>query len=60
MIPKFRAWDEELKLMLDVFLIDFKKRGIVGEHWGFGETNFISFDDIELMQSTGLKDKNGE
>ena len=60
MIPKFRAWDEELKLMLDVPLIDFKKRGIVGEHWGFGETNFISFDDIELMQSTGLKDKNGK
>ncbi len=59
MISKFRAWNEELKLMLDVPLIDFKKRGIVGEHWGFGETNFISFDDIELMQSTGLKDKNG-
>ena len=60
MIPKFRAWDEELKLMLDVPLIDFKKRGVVGEHWGFGETNFLSFDDIELMQSTGLKDKNGK
>lgn len=60
MIPKYRAWNEELKLMLDVPLIDFKKRGVVGEHWGFGETNFISFDDIELMQSTGLKDKNGK
>ena len=40
MIPKFRAWDKELKLMLDVPLIDFKKRGVVGEHWRFGETNF--------------------
>ena len=60
MIPKFRAWDEELKLMLDVSLIDLKKRGVVGEHWGFGETNFLSFDDIELMQSTGLKDDLGE
>ena len=57
---KFRAWDKELKLMLDVPLVDFKKRGIVGEHWEFGETNFISFDEIELMQSTGLKDKNGK
>ena len=59
MIPKFRAWDKKLKTMLDVSLIDFKKRVLVGEHWEFGETNFMSFDEIELMQSTGLKDKNG-
>lgn len=32
---------------------------LVGEHFEFGETNFISFDKIELMQSTGLKDENG-
>lgn len=60
MIPKFRAWDKELQTMLDVPLIDFKKRVLVGEHWKFGETNFVSFDEIELMQSTGLKDKNGK
>ena len=60
MIPKFRAWDKELQTMLDVSLIDFKKRVLVGEHWKFGETNFMSFDEIELMQSTGLKDKNGK
>lgn len=60
MIPKFRAWDKKLKTMLDVSLIDFKKRVLVGEHWEFGETNFIGFDEIRLMQSTGLKDKNGE
>lgn len=30
----------------------------VGEHWKFGETNFMSFDEIELMQSTKRKDKN--
>ena len=46
--------------MLDVSLIDFKKRVLVGEHWKFGETNFMSFDEIELMQSTGLRDKNGK
>lgn len=57
---KFRAWDKELQTMLDVSLIDFKKRVLVGEHWKFGETNFMSFDDIKLMQSTGLKDKNGK
>lgn len=60
MIPKFRAWDKELQIMLDVSLIDFKKSALVGEHWKFGETNFMSFDDIKLMQSTGLKDKNGK
>lgn len=58
MIPKFRAWDKELKTMLDVSLIDFKKGVLVGEHWEFGETNFISFDEIKLMQSTGLFDRN--
>lgn len=60
MIPKFRAWDKELQTMLDVSLIDFKKRVLVGEHWKFGETNFVSFDEIELMQSTGLFDRNGK
>lgn len=60
MISKFRAWDKELQTMLDVSLIDFKKRVLVGEHWKFGETNFMSFDDIKLMQSTGLVDKNNK
>lgn len=60
MIPKFRAWDKELQTMLDVSLIDLKKGVLVGEHWEFGETNFMSFDEIELMQSTGLFDRNGK
>ena len=60
MIPKFRAWDKETQTMLDVSLIDFKKSVLVGEHWEFGETIFINFNDIHLMQSTGLKDKNGK
>ena len=60
MIPKHRAWDKELQTMLDVYLIDFKKGILVGEHWKFGETNFMSFNEIELMQSTGLFDKNNK
>ena len=60
MILKYRVWDKELQTMLDVSLIDFKKGVLVGEHWEFGETNFMSFDEIVLMQSTGLKDKNGK
>lgn len=58
MIPKYKAWDKETKTMLDVSLMDFKKSVLVGEHWEFGETNFINFDDVNLMQSTGLHDKN--
>lgn len=60
MIPKYRMWDKELQTMLDVSLIDFKKGVLVGEHWEFGETNFMNFDEIVLMQSTGLVDKNGK
>ena len=59
MTPSFRAWDKETQTMLDVSLIDFKKSVLIGEHWEFGETNFINFDEIELMQSTGLFDKEG-
>jgi hypothetical protein len=55
---KYRAWDKELQMMLDVSLIDFKKRVLIGEHWKFGETNFMSFDEIKLMQSAKRKDKN--
>lgn len=59
MIPSFRAWDKKTQTTLDVSLIDFKKSVLIGEHWEFGETNFINFDEIELMQSTGLCDKAG-
>ena len=43
MIPKFQAWDKNKRCMKDV---DFTPKG-------------ISFDDVEFMQSTGLKDING-
>lgn len=60
MIPKFRAWDKEIKMMIEISLIDFEKHVIRGPHWKFGETESIKFNDIALMQSTGLKDKNGQ
>lgn len=59
MIPKYRAWDKEIKMMIEISLIDFEKHVIRGTHWKFGETESIKFNDIALMQSTGLKDKNG-
>ena len=60
MIPRYRAWDKETKMMIEISLIDFEMHVIRGMHWEFGETESIKFNDIELMQSTGLKDKNGK
>lgn len=52
MIPKFRAWDKSQYCMMPVESIDFEYELInVNSAWR-------NFDDIELMQSTGLKDKN--
>lgn len=53
-VPKFRAWDKENKEMLFVRQIDFMFEKVVLECY---EQFFI--DEVELMQSTGLRDKNG-
>lgn len=58
MIPKFRAWLKDDKKMIDADEI----------HWDGGQLDFIGdaitfmreADEIELMQSTGLYDKNGQ
>lgn len=53
MVPKFRAWDKGLESMIPVERIDFEYRLInVNAAWR-------TFEEIELMQSTGLRDKNG-
>lgn len=68
MIPKFRAWHKDSKLMLDVLAIDFKQKHILADietrkiypyldYW-WKETD-IPFSETSLMQSTGLKDING-
>lgn len=53
-IPKFRAWDKENKEMLFVKQIDFIFEKVV---LGCYESFF--FDEVELMQSTGLVDWEG-
>lgn len=58
MIPKFRAWLKNDREMIDADEI----------HWDDGHLDFIGdgitfmrkADEIELMQSTGLFDKNGQ
>ena len=50
---KFRAWEKNLKQIIPVHNIDFEARMInTGGPWRH-------FGEIELMQYTGLHDKNG-
>ncbi|WP_288532297.1 YopX family protein [uncultured Streptococcus sp.] len=56
MAPKFRAWLKEEKRMTDVHEMTF----IDGEVYLISDvTGFYAYDEFELMQSTGLRDKNG-
>lgn len=59
MIPKLRAWDKELKMMCDVLKIDFGNRTLFYRHWLYGVSREIDLSEVIVMQSTGLKDKNG-
>ena len=58
MIPKFRAWDKKLKKMFEVSFIDFDTK-LIGLNIDL-EIIIFDFEDVILMQSTGLKDKNGK
>ena len=58
MIPKFRAWDKTDKKMCLVDEINFNRGEF--ESIGVGITFLRGADEVELMQSTGLKDKNGK
>ena len=68
MIPKFRAWIKTEKRMIetdDLLDIDYENEVVTTQQVYFENglpddrdlDNFI-FEEIELMQSTGLKDKN--
>lgn len=61
MIPKFRVYDEKSKLMRGVAHMDFLKKEITYyiEDNIFYEQFDRKFDEIILMQSTGLFDKYG-
>lgn len=54
-IPKFRAWFKQGSKMVNVATIDFLEKEVKSH-----ANVMYSFDEIELMQSTGLIDKNGE
>nr|DAK71597.1 MAG TPA: YopX protein [Caudoviricetes sp.] len=58
MVLKFRAWDKKLKKMFEVSFIDFDTK-LIGLNIDL-EIIIFDFDDVNLMQSTGLLDKNGK
>lgn len=58
MKPKFRAWDKKLKKMFEVSFIDLDTK-LIGLNIDL-EIIIFDFEDIILMQSTGLLDKNGK
>ena len=58
MIPKFRAWDKLNNEMYVVEQINFNRGEF--ESIGYGITSLRGADEVKLMQSTGLKDKNGK
>lgn len=63
MIPRFRAWNTATKEMHgvdDIVSIDFEKKQFCVKTLFFGKFSYYDLDDIVLMQSTGLTDKNGK
>lgn len=63
MIPRYRAWIKSLKWMCDVTNISFDSKFV--DICQQGDTErctemSVEFDEIKLMQSTGLLDKNGK
>lgn len=63
MLPKFRVWMKSLKWMCDVTNISFDSKFVdicqQGDTERYTEMS-VEFDEIELMQSTGLFDKNNK
>ena len=70
MIPRYRVWVNEIKAFFepdDVLSIDYENTEIVTQQVYFEnglpddrDVYCYDFDEIVLMQSTGLKDKNGK
>ena len=56
MIPKFRCFDKDTKTMHEVVAIDFKDWRVY--YAAYGLRSYWN-KNVVLMQSTGIKDKNG-
>lgn len=59
MIPRFRAWDKEFKEMVQVYALVFDEQ-IIKATYKNGNAVKEDIKNYVLMQSTGLRDKNGK
>lgn len=59
MIPRFRAWDKEFKEMVQVDALVFDEQ-VIKATYKNGNVVKEDLKNYVLMQSTGLKDKNGK
>ena len=59
MIPRFRAWDKVFKEMVQVNALVLDEQ-VVKVTYKNGNVAKEDMKEYELMQSTGLKDKNGK
>lgn len=59
MIPRFRAWDKEFKEMVQVDALVFDEQ-LIKATYKNGNVVKEDLKNYVLMQSTGLKDKNGK
>lgn len=67
MIPRYRAWDVLAEKMIDeILMISFVRKEIIGKFRDGSTSVPLKFEDkrngedVILMQSTGLVDKNGK
>ena len=67
MIPRYRAWDVLAEKMIDeILMISFVRKEIIGKFRNGSTSVPLKFEDerngedVILMQSTGLRDKNGK
>ena len=59
---KFRVWDKVKKRMGEVLVLSLNDGEVIGAQIDFGDGEAVQLlgDEVELMQFTGLHDKNGE
>jgi uncharacterized phage protein (TIGR01671 family) len=57
---KFRAYAKSLKMVFPVKLIDFVNSVVYVERRSVFAEYIFTLDEVELMQFTGLRDKNGK
>lgn len=57
---KFRVWHKKDKVMVDVASINFWPNGVLSVLEDFDDAEPQFADSYELMEYTGLKDKNGK